>query len=177
MTPTLVVCEQSDRWRLAWQTWQSRLVRTRGAQRTAAAPARGVASVPAVVRSVRLPDELSAALERWQPAGVLLEIALANQVTVCQTIAQLAARWPRGLLFVVGSSAARSTEAAARWAGAAGCAWSVRELPPLVEWFERACQKLDVPPGGGEESITASLPWGAESEPFQAGPTQPERLR
>ena len=168
VTPTLIVCEQSDRWRLAWQTWQSRLERARGAQWTATVQATtvqpsGAAGPLAVLRSVRHPDELGAAIERWQPAGLLLEIAVANQVTVCQTIAQLAARWPRRLLFVVGSGAARSTEAAARWAGGSGCAWSVRELPPLVEWFESACQNLDVPAGSWEESIRASLPWGTES--------------
>jgi hypothetical protein len=163
VTPTLVVCEQSDRWRLAWQTWQSRLVRGE--------------SSPAVVRSVRQPDELAAAIERWQPAGVLLEIAVTNQVAVCQAIAQFAKSWPRGLSFVVGSSAARSTESAARWAGAAGCAWSARELPPLVEWFARCCQKLDVPAGSWEESIRASLPWVAETALLPAASPTPDKMR
>ena len=163
VTPTLVVCEQSDRWRLAWQTWQSRLNRTPGKLRTSAVQTTDQDSSRAVIRSVRQVDELAAAIERWQPAAVLLEIVVPNQVSACRAISQLVKRWPRGLLFAVGSRAVRSAEASARWAGAAGCAWSVRELPPLVEWFERVCQKLDVPPGGWEESIRTALPWGVES--------------
>jgi hypothetical protein len=163
LTPTLVVCEQSDRWRLAWQTWQSRLDRTAGKVQTSVAQTTGQDGSRVVVRSVRHVDELGAAIERWQPAGVLLEIAATNQVAACRAIAQLATRWPRGLLFAVGSRSARAAEASARWAGAAGCAWSARELPPLVQWFEQICQKLEAPPGNWEESIRASFPWRVES--------------
>lgn len=94
---------------------------------------------------------------------MLLEVAGGNRVSVCECLIRLARGWPSPLLLVAGDRAARGAEATLRWAGAAACAWSVRELQPLVDWFEDDCQRLEAPPSNWEEQIRATLPWSGTS--------------
>ena len=157
LTPTLIVCEQTDRWRLGWQTWQAR--RARHESSPGLAPRRTAAAL----RSLRRLAELPGAIERFQPAGVLLEAGDGNGIFLCEQLARLRATWPARALFVVGSRAERGIEAAARWAGASACAWSVRELRPLVDWFEDYCRDLESAPRSWEEQIMDTLPWGGMS--------------
>lgn len=157
LTPTLIVCEQTDRWRLGWQAWQAR--------RAPIASSSDMAwrRTMSTLRSLRHFAELPAAIERLRPAGVLLEVTSDNRVSTCEQLARLRATWPARALFVAGSRAERGIEAAARWAGATACAWSIRELQPLVDWFEDDCLELESPTRSWEQQILDALPWGGAS--------------
>ncbi|MBX9787555.1 MAG: hypothetical protein K2Y37_01440 [Pirellulales bacterium] len=162
VTPTLIVCEQTDRWRLGWQTWQARRAPSKSP------PSKASRRTVTLLRSLRRLAELPATIDRFRPAGVLLEVTSDNRVSTCEQLARLRATWPARALFVAGSRAERGVEAAARWAGATACAWSVRELQPLVDWFENYCLELESPTRSWEQQILDALPWGGASRLLQA---------